>query len=123
MPRINVFSCLYLIVLPLVVNGIGNITYRRLEQEVMCSVDASKQQAYTNYFNAMRNIYGNAIDETCLPVNMKCGWPHTQSKLPLYIIAIGLEGSGHHLWTSVMKEGVFEEGCVWVGKRTISLLF
>ena len=61
------------------------------------------------------------IEQTCIPQHLKCGWAgekREESELPLYIFALGVEGSGHHLWESIL-EGVLD--CNWV--INIILLF
>lgn len=66
----------------------------------------------------MKSIYKlTGEDGTCLPVHRECGWPKTQenSKLPLFVLSVGLEGAGHHLWTEIFQKPVFD--CVWTNGR------
>jgi hypothetical protein len=59
---------------------------------------------------------GNEGEGTCLPVHQKCGWPQETfeggKKLPLYVLVVGLEGSGHHFWTKLLNDPLFQ--CNWV---------
>lgn len=82
-----------------------------------CDERASTNNLYKRYFDAIDNIYrrDNIID-TCLPLIKKCGWPKTRTNnLPLFVISIGLEGAGHHLWTEILARPVFD--CVWTNAR------
>ena len=71
---------------------------------------AIDMDALKPYFDGMTNIYkgittydryGKSVqgeDNTCLPVHKKCGWGLAPNNtLPTLIMAVGLEGSGHHL--------------------------
>mmetsp|Transcript_13286 Transcript_13286/g.24538 ORF Transcript_13286/g.24538 Transcript_13286/m.24538 type:complete len:602 (-) Transcript_13286:131-1936(-) len=74
---------------------------------------------YSAYFSALSRIYARAgnIQETCVPQYQACGWPrgdtnrgpdHDQQRpLPLLVVAIGGEGSGHHTWSNLM-DGVVD---------------
>ena len=55
-------------------------------------------------------------DSTCLPIHKKCGWPKASSskELPLFVISVGLEGAGHHLWTELLGS-IFD--CSWINGR------
>jgi hypothetical protein len=65
----------------------------------------------------MQFIYpGNTGEGTCLPIHKTCGWPKEESKnLPLFVLSVGLEGAGHHLWTEILEQPVFD--CVWKNAR------
>lgn len=79
-------------------------------------------QSYSSYFDGMKSIYrnyGNG-DETCLPVHRSCGWPRTpqpsnKKRLPLFVLSVGLEGAGHHLWTEILDVPVVD--CLWINGR------
>jgi len=72
---------------------------------------------YKRYFDGMNSIYpGRAAEGTCLPVHQACGWPAVGKKdLPTFVISVGLEGAGHHLWTEILNDPVFD--CVWTNAR------
>jgi len=89
---------------------------RKLTNEEICDKDSEKNSGYNNYFSAMRNIYQNKYDSTCLPVQKSCGWPVAEKKLPLFVLSVGLEGAGHHLWTELFEKPLFD--CVWVSFKS-----
>jgi len=66
----------------------------------------------------MRNIYGSRDQGTCIPIHLSCGWnqennqKEQRKQLPLFVLSVGLEGAGHHLWTELFDKPVFD--CVWV---------
>jgi hypothetical protein len=81
-----------------------------------CLENTQNKTSYKNYFTGMRNIYQKVLVEgTCFPIHEKCGWKALDSKLPLYILSVGLEGAGHHLWTEILSQPVFD--CVWINGR------
>ena len=86
-----------------------------------CNDAAISSGKYKNYFDGMQDIYaGTSSIGSCLPVHRKCGWPKvtkTQGTmdLPLYVISIGLEGAGHHLWTDILDDPLFD--CIWKNAR------
>jgi hypothetical protein len=82
-----------------------------------CNKNAGTNEGYAKYFAAMRSIYQNSLDHTCLAQHTKCGWPSTTTanNLPLFVLSIGLEGAGHHLWTELLEQPVFD--CVWINGR------
>jgi hypothetical protein len=66
----------------------------------------------------MKTISNGKEDGTCLPVHYQCGWPSTSqqsSKLPTFVLSVGLEGAGHHLWTEILEHPVHD--CVWINSR------
>lgn len=70
--------------------------------------------SYRPYFNALARIYAHtgSIQETCVPQYHACGWPRADTTsrerpLPLLVVAIGGEGSGHHTWSNLM-DGVVD---------------
>jgi hypothetical protein len=71
------------------------------------------------YFDGMDSIYhGQKAEGTCLPVHKQCGWPKVSQEkrhLPLFILSVGLEGAGHHLWTEILDSPVAD--CVWINGR------
>jgi hypothetical protein len=81
---------------------------------------------FRSYFDAMDSIYGGEDQQlgSCLPLHKKCGWPSISSstqltdstkQLPLLVLSVGLEGAGHHLWTELLAEPIFD--CVWINGR------
>jgi hypothetical protein len=88
---------------------------RRLD--ALCDSATPTNPLYARYFNAMQFIYpGNTGEGTCLPIHKTCGWPKEPSKnLPLFVLSVGLEGAGHHLWTEILEQPVFD--CVWTNAR------
>lgn len=91
---------------------------RRLQEESVCDSTTANNALYKRYFDAMHSIYSStAIQETCLPVHKKCGWPKPryEKKLPLFVFSVGLEGAGHHLWTEILEQPIFD--CVWTNAR------
>ena len=92
-----------------------NLTTRRV-LNTQCDTSAPKNSRYTAYFEDMSKIYHGQDDGTCLPLHQKCGWPRETfagKKLPLYVLVVGLEGSGHHFWTKLLNDPLFQ--CNWVG--------
>jgi hypothetical protein len=59
-----------------------------------------------------------ALPQTCVPQYHACGWPSEQQQplhpdsLPLLVVAVGAEGSGHHTWSQLL-DGVVD--CILVG--------
>jgi hypothetical protein len=84
---------------------------RVLQDQSFCDSQIKNKAEYSKYFQAMQNIYTNE-QGTCLPVHRECGWMKTNSRLPLFVLSVGLEGAGHHLWTEILDRPVFD--CVWV---------
>ena len=82
-----------------------------------CDAGAKTNPLYKRYFDGMNSIYpGHAAEGTCLPVHQACGWPAVGKKdLPTFVISVGLEGAGHHLWTEILNDPVFD--CVWTNAR------
>lgn len=109
---------------------------RELMNEVMCDKSSSSSNPdYMPYFDAMRNIYSgrdskrhvssiaindmnknDLLSDTCLLNHMNCGWsPSPKNGLPTFVLSVGLEGAGHHLWTQILDKPVFD--CVWINAR------
>ena len=101
-----------------------------LIEDHVCDKGASSNAGYQKYFEAMDNIYtkqsskvftlGSATtsltSKTCITQHKECGWVQSQKKeLPLFVISVGLEGAGHHLWTEILDAPVFD--CVWINAR------
>ena len=82
-----------------------------------CELSSSLESSYSKYFLGMDNIYQESHDLTCLSKHKTCGWPkaQTSSNLPLFVLSVGLEGAGHHLWTEIVNTPVFD--CVWINGR------
>jgi len=75
--------------------------------------DSNSGVKYKTYFEDSKRIYGD-ISETCLPQHEACGWPkdeHRNPNLPLFVLTIGVEGAGHHMWTEKLR---FLFDCVWI---------
>ena len=92
-----------------------NRTSRLLLNKHHCDSTAPKNSRYTNYFEDMKKIYRGQDEGTCLPLHQKCGWPQETfggKPLPLYVLVVGLEGSGHHFWTKLLFSPLFQ--CNWV---------
>lgn len=84
----------------------------------LCDSSTKSNLDFKRYFDGMSTIYQGESGNTCLQKHMECGWPSVSSAgnaLPLLVISVGLEGAGHHLWTEVLDEPVFD--CVWVNAR------
>ena len=82
------------------------------DSNVQCNKDSATK--YSSYFESMKRIYPKEyIADTCIPAHNRCGWPKDEkdSQLPLFVFAVGGEGSGHHLWQNLLT-GVLN--CVWV---------
>lgn len=93
-----------------------NLTRRALTS-TQCDPTALNNARYAHYFEDMNKIYRGQDEGTCLPVHQKCGWPQESfdggKKFPLYVLVVGLEGSGHHFWTKLLFDPLFQ--CNWVG--------
>jgi len=81
---------------------------------------SSRLGSYTRYFEGMDAIYRRygGGRETCFPVHKACGWPSTRSQkphLPLFVLSVGLEGAGHHLWSEKLDVPVVD--CLWINGR------
>ena len=81
---------------------------------------SSRLSSYSRYFEGMDAIYRRYSGgrETCFPVHKACGWPSTRSQkphLPLFVLSVGLEGAGHHLWSEKLDVPVVD--CLWINGR------
>lgn len=89
------------------------------EKITFCDPLAKDNADFKQYFDGMKTIYREGDDNTCLPAHRECGWAaineYNTKKLPLLVLSVGLEGAGHHLWTELLNEPVFD--CVWVNAR------
>jgi hypothetical protein len=84
----------------------------RVLTHLSCDANAESNTQYQPYFKSMKHIFDEALmKETCIPSHKSCGWPKEKSELPLFVFAVGAEGSGHHLWQNLLT-GVMD--CVWV---------
>ena len=99
-------------------NAVGR-TPATMIDPTLCDSTASDNPNFKKYFDGMKTIYGRDASQTCLPSHMQCGWPAIAApagkRLPMLVLSVGLEGAGHHLWTEIFKEPVFD--CVWVNGR------
>lgn len=89
-----------------------------------CDQSTRSNPLLQSYFDGMASIYRDAgmAQTTCLPLHQDCGWGsriktgnEKERKLPLFVLSIGLEGAGHHLWTELLGQPVFD--CVWTNAR------
>lgn len=88
-----------------------------------CASPMSPNEKYSKYYKAMKSMYKDIdISRTCLPYHFDCGWKGSESEakkakrdLPTFVLSVGLEGAGHHLWTEILGIPVFD--CVWVNGR------
>ena len=108
-----------------------NEHFHRALTETKCDVRVKSNTAYYAYFKAMDNIYDNPtsamhvsrsnpstslVADTCLASHKECGWsPAPKNNLPTFVLSVGLEGAGHHLWTEILDVPVFD--CVWINAR------
>jgi hypothetical protein len=91
------------------------LQHRRLTSE-FCDASAKINSDYQRYFETMSLIYQNKEEGTCLPVHKECGWPNKNpASLPTLVLSVGLEGAGHHLWTEIFGQPIFD--CVWINAR------
>lgn len=98
-------------------HAVGRIPSTTIDT-TFCDSTASENPNFRRYFDGMKSIYRGDASQTCLPVHMQCGWPAIApagKRLPMLVLSVGLEGAGHHLWTEIFKEPVFD--CVWVNGR------
>jgi hypothetical protein len=95
--------------------GSNNSTQRQLAADAYCNSDAPNDVKLQKYFKGMDRIYKGEDEGTCLAVHKQCGWPAQPSNLPLFVLSVGLEGAGHHLWTEILEQPVFD--CVWINGR------
>ena len=105
-----------------------------------CDRSTKTDAKLSRYFEGMKSIYfGSKAEGTCLSNHYECGWPsaslasssssssssssffrprseqQNSNNLPTFILSVGLEGAGHHLWTEIMQEPVVD--CVWINAR------
>lgn len=84
----------------------------RVLTNLPCDNQAESNSQYEQYFKSMKRIFHkDLMKETCIPSHKSCGWPKENGDLPLFVFAVGAEGSGHHLWQNLLT-GVVD--CVWV---------
>lgn len=92
--------------------------YRKLKSED-CGNGLSIDSKYEAYINAMDNIHSKVDPNynNCINEHKKCGYSNSNSNnnLPTFVLSIGLEGAGHHLWTEILQKPVFD--CVWTNGR------
>jgi len=96
---------------------------RRLLQNVQCGAlgaePGSSIVQYARYLESMTRLYQRGGESTCLPMHKACGWPravqHGGKRLPLFVLSVGLEGAGHHLWTELLDSPVVD--CLWINGR------
>ena len=99
-----------------------NVSARKLKgrRHFVCNGEGEalrRKPGYENYFEAMKSIYSNsnAGIPRCISEHARCGFPPKSSSLPTFVLSIGLEGAGHHLWTEIFQKPVFD--CVWTNAR------
>jgi len=96
----------------------SRLLLQRSSTKQNCDLRAKQNPDYKKYFSGIEKMYKNIdITDTCLMTHKNCGWPSRDpsKRLPMFVLSIGLEGAGHHLWTELMKEPVFD--CVWINGR------
>jgi len=78
---------------------------RRLLSSNGCDSSKVNHAGYEKYFKGMDNIHGGKEEGTCLPIHKGCGWQMPPSEkasvktnLPTFVLSVGLEGAGHHLY-------------------------
>lgn len=103
-------------------NKTSNMVSRRLNEQCSGLKTKGNMKDFTKYFEGMNRIYRDHVEGTCYPVHRECGWPTTPTvsttepkQLPTFVLSIGLEGAGHHLWTEVLEQPVHD--CVWINGR------
>jgi len=104
-------------------SNISSSSIHRRQLDEICNKNAPKDTRYQAYFKGIKKSYRNVeLTGTCLPVHMNCGWPSairsldkSEEKLPLFVLSVGLEGAGHHLWTEIFSQPLFD--CVWINGR------
>jgi len=110
-------------------NSNGQI--KRALTETKCDTRVKSNMAFNAYFKAMDNIYSHSTSalhltrlnpssiltaDTCLNSHKECGWSSApKNNLPQFLLSVGLEGAGHHLWTEILDTPVFD--CVWINAR------
>jgi hypothetical protein len=82
----------------------------------------SVEKSKSKYFKSFRKIYGGSKDAmpACLSYQKENGWVASKgealtadgSNLPLYVIAVGPEASGHQMWKILLENSIFD--CIWV---------
>lgn len=100
--------------------GGNSSAHRQLQHEAVCDSKTANDPLMKKYFDGMKHIYpGSTGEGTCFPTHSQCGWPIVRTpeakKLPLFVLSVGLEGAGHHLWTEILEQPVFD--CVWTNGR------
>ena len=99
-------------------------TRKLLDSSCRAEKFESELNFYKKYLNGMKKIYERTGKEnTCFTTHEQCGWNKpssldtkpSSSKLPLFILSVGLEGAGHHLWTEILNEPIHD--CVWTNSR------
>lgn len=82
----------------------------RVSRQLSSKCDTSKMNraGYENYFKGMNKIHRDKQEGTCLPVHKECGWQKPPSdktssnNLPTFVLSVGLEGSGHHMYVIIL---------------------
>jgi hypothetical protein len=93
--------------------------------EVVCEGHSSgkapsSMSEYNSYFAGMDKIHQNfnkklGYQENCLAYHKQCGFSKKRNDLPSFVLSVGLEGAGHHLWTELMGKPLHD--CVWINAR------
>jgi hypothetical protein len=102
-----------------ILSDLLNITTSTKNRSLAASCSNVNLDSYSNYFNGIDKIYYRGNVGTCLSVHKECGWtnpqPLVKSDLPIFVLSVGLEGAGHHLWTEVLDLPIHD--CVWINGR------
>jgi hypothetical protein len=75
-------------------------------------MENDKVVRYEKYMNGLNRIYSSTGPYPCMGSHKVCGWPAKPSELPLLVVAVGTEASGHQMWSIIVQTSVFD--CVWV---------
>jgi hypothetical protein len=88
-------------------------------QQELLDIERSK----TKYFKGIKKIFMNEKLPHCLQEQRAKGWTSTSKEkkaLPLYVIAVGTEASGHQMWKMLLDGPIFD--CTWVSFSSHSVL-
>lgn len=81
------------------------------------SMDMNAKEGSLKYFASLKNIYGPLYSQTGIENRKQCGWEPPRNSfnsksLPTFVLSVGLEGAGHHLYSELFGKPVFD--CLWV---------
>lgn len=89
------------------------------------TVDMNAKEGSLKYFSSLKNIYGPLYPQTGIEQRKRCGWESPREKtnsktLPVFVLSVGLEGAGHHLYSELFGKPVFD--CLWVRVALCSII-